>query len=90
MHLIDHWAEDNIYSQNNLLTFKAWHSWQIFFKNQMNRINVLIQGLAILVMEAVAKKKKKAQNPLAFILLLWVRLVVENLPLSSILRGNLL
>ena len=60
-----------------------------FLKNQMNRINVLIQGLAILVMEAVAKKKK-AQNPLAFILLLWVRLVVENLPLSSILRGNLL
>lgn len=63
MHLIDHWAEDNIYSQNNLLTFKAWHSWQIFFKNQMNRINVLIQGLAILVMEAVAKKKKKSSEP---------------------------
>lgn len=49
----------------------------------MNGINVLIQSLAILVMEAVAKK---AQNPLVFILLLWVRLVVENLPLSSILR----
>lgn len=32
MHLIDHWAEDNVYSQNNLVTFKAWHFWQIFLK----------------------------------------------------------
>lgn len=59
MHLIDHWAEDNVYSQNSLVTSKAWHSWQIFLKNQMNGISVLIQGLAILVMEAVAKKSSE-------------------------------
>lgn len=59
MHLTDHWAEDNVYSQNNLVTLKLGILGRFFKKNQMNGINVLIQSLAILVMEAVAKKSSE-------------------------------
>lgn len=47
--------------------FKVWHSWQIFFLSQIKKLNILIHGLGILAMEAVAKK---ALNPLDFMLLL--------------------